>query len=149
DQLRAIGDAARGLVHAGQRLYLCQQRFGERRRQRAFFTSVFAADRALAGDHRVGVLVYAREHGRESRFDRVREDVGAAHHGHPQHDRDRRQDRPRLAPEQTFQGHTRHVVTFRVADVTLSSPYCSVLITSSTWLALASLSSLTISPSAR
>ncbi len=42
----------------------------------------FAADRALAGDDDVGVLVDLREHRPERGFDRVGEDVGAADHRH-------------------------------------------------------------------
>src|SRR5207302_6077524 len=96
---------------------------------------VIGADRALARDHGVRVLVGTGEHGRERGLGRVGEDVGAAHHRHPQHHRDRRQAGAELAAEQSFERDARH------------DP--RPLITSSTWFWLAPVSSLEISPSAR
>ena len=69
----------------------CEQRLGQRRRRDALVR--VAADRALAGDHGVGVLVDLGEDGAERGLDRVGEDVGAADHRDAEHDRDRRQQR--------------------------------------------------------
>ena len=67
-----------------------------------------APDRALAGDHGVGVLVDLGEDRAERGLDRVREHVGAAHHRDAEHDRDRGQRGPQLAPEQPLERDADH-----------------------------------------
>ena len=62
-----------------------EQRLGQRRRRDAVVR--VAADRALAGDDGVGVLVDLREDGAERGLDRVRQDVRAADHRDAEHDR--------------------------------------------------------------
>ena len=94
------------LGDAGQPAHLLEQRLGERRRRDALVR--VPADRALAGDHRVGVLVDLREDGAERRLDRVGEDVRAADHRDAEHDRDRGQRRAQLAAEQSLERDSDH-----------------------------------------
>ncbi len=113
---------------------LREQRFGQRWshvRAAPFFA---VADRALAGDYDVGVLVDLREHGAERGFDRVGEDVGAADHRHAEHDRQGGQRRAELAAGETFERDRDHAERLPI--------------TVSTSAALAPVSSLTINPSA-
>ena len=96
DQVGGRGDAPLCLLDPVQRTDLPEQRFGEGRRDRAFVFTFFF-DRAARRDDDVGALIDFLEDGPEGGFDRVREDVGAADHRDPEHDRDGRQDGPQLA----------------------------------------------------
>ena len=62
----------------------------------------------LAADHCIRAGVRLDEDGAERLVDRVREHVSAAHHRDPEHDRDRRQHRPELAPGEAPQRHSDH-----------------------------------------
>ena len=88
----------------------------DRRRDRGL---AFEADvRALARDDDVGAGVRVDEDLVEGPLDRVREDVGAAHHRDAEDDRDRRQRGAQLAPGHPAQHHLDH--TSRLAAASAS-----------------------------
>ena len=90
----------------------------------------------LARDHDVRAGVRVDEDGVERLVDRVREDVGAAHHRDAEDDRKRREEGPQLAPGHAAERDLDHL---RVISSSAASTACSS----------APGSSLTISPSAR
>ena len=63
---------------------------------------------ALPGHDRVGLRVHTDQERPEARVDRVGEDVGAAHHPDPHHDRERGQREPELAREQVLERDPDH-----------------------------------------
>ncbi len=63
---------------------------------------------ALPRDDDVGPRIGLVEDGRERLVDRVREDVGAAHHRDPEDDRERGERRPELAAEQSSESDADH-----------------------------------------
>ena len=102
DELRLVVDAALGVGDAGEAAHLRQQRLGERR-HRVRLSVVRGPDRALAGDHRVRVLVDLREERVERGRDRVRQHVRAADHRDAEDDRDRGERGAQLAAHQALQ----------------------------------------------
>ena len=133
DELRLVGDAALGESDVGQCAHFSEQRFRQRRRRDAVV--LVAADRALARDDGVGVLVDLREDGPERGLDRVGQHVRAADHRDTEHHRHCRQRGAQLPAEQAFEGDPDHELR--------------LLITSSTSAAVAPRRSWTIKPSAR
>ncbi len=107
DELRLVVDAAFGLGDAGEAAHLRQQRLGERR-HRAVLPVVRRPDRALPGDHRVGVLVDLREERVERRRDRVRQHVRPADHRDAEDDRDGRERGAQLPAHQALQRDSGH-----------------------------------------
>ena len=106
------------LLHLGNRADRREQGLVERRRIAA--AAVGEVERRPAGDHRVRALTGLVEDRVERLVDRVREDVGAAHHRDPEHDRDRGQDRAQLAAEQTLQGELDHAVVIASSAARIS-----------------------------
>ena len=66
---------------------------------------------ALPRDDDVGPRIGLVEDGRERLVDRVREDVGAAHHRDPEDDRERGERSPELAAEQSSESDADHAST--------------------------------------
>ncbi len=92
------------LAHAVERL--------RRDRRRLGLLALEADPGLLAGDDGVGARVGLDEDRVERLVDRVREHVGAAHHGDAEHDRDRREDGAELPPGEAAEGDFDHGATF-------------------------------------
>ncbi len=88
----------------GERPHLVREPTPERGRRRA----AVRARRRLAGDDDVRALTDVGEDRVERLVDRVGEHEGAAHHRDAEHDRDRREGRAELAPEQAGQRDAGH-----------------------------------------
>ena len=93
----------------GQALDLGEQRLRNRGRGRV----VRVAERRLAADDRVGVLVRDGEDRVEALLDRVGEDVGARHHRDAEDDRERGQHGAQLAPGESLERDPDHAVRRR------------------------------------
>src|SRR5262249_28331177 len=109
DQLARVGAVVQVEDLAGRALDVAEAldpgEEGRRYRRRAALRERHGR---LAGDHRRGVLVRARADLIERRLDRVGQDVGAADHGDAEHDRQRRQQGPELAPREPLEGDRGH-----------------------------------------
>ena len=115
---RLAGDAPLGALHLGNRADPREQGLVEGRRVAA--AAVGEVERRPAGDHGVRALTGLVEDRVERLVDRVREDVGAAHHRDPEHDRDRGQDRTQLAAEQALHGELDHAVVIASSAARIS-----------------------------
>ena len=106
DQLRLAAHAADRGPHVRQRLHLRQQRLVEGRGGGS--PAAREIERRLAADHRVRSVVALREDRVEGIRDRVREDVGAAHHRDAEDDRNRRESGTKLVAEKALERKRRH-----------------------------------------
>ncbi len=106
DQLRLAAHAANRGPHVRQRLHLRQQRLVEGRGGGS--PTAREIECRLAADHRVRSLVALREDRVEGIRDRVREDVGAAHHRDAEDDRNCRESGTELVAEKALERKRRH-----------------------------------------